>query len=60
MLLPGQTKLSAFSIEEYERYGLLDDVGCIVGVKDDAPAEFKEAYEADKKFYQKMEAEGLD
>ena len=59
MLAPGKMKLASFSIEEYERYGILDDVGCIISVKDDAPAEFKEAFEADKKRVDDMESLGL-
>ena len=53
-------KLKGYSNEEYERYGIFDDLGFIIGVKDDAPAEFKDAYEADKKIFEEMEAKGLD
>ena len=59
MLLPGQTKLEKFSAEDFEKYGVFDDVGDIIGVKDDAPADFKEAYEADKKMYDDALARGI-
>ena len=49
MLLPNEVKLAKFSIEEYEKYGVFDNEGWIVGVKENAPDEFKEAYEWDKK-----------
>ena len=59
LVTPEQVKLSAFSIEEFERYGLFDEDGCIIGVKEDAPPKFKEAYEYDKKKEAEWEALGL-
>lgn len=60
MHVPDDWKLSKFSTEEYRKYGLFDDMGDIIGVKDDAPPEFKEAYEYDKKKEAKWEALGID
>ena len=60
LVTPEQVKLSAFSIEEFERYGLFDEDGCIIGVKDDAPADFKEAYEHDKETEEELAALGID
>ena len=59
MLAVGQTKLEKFSTEELKKYGLFDDVGDIIGVKADAPEEFKEAFEADKKMYDEALARGV-
>ena len=49
MMLPGEMKMVKFSIEEREKYGIFDAEGWLVGVKESAPAEFKEAYEHDEK-----------
>ena len=60
LLAYGQSKLSKFSDEEFEKYGVFDEVDDIVGVKEDAPPEFKEAYEADKKMREELRAQGFD
>ena len=60
MLLPGEMKLAEFSIEERTKYGLFDEDGWLVGVKDDAPKKFKEAYEWDKKRDEEQWAKGID
>ena len=60
MLLPGEMKLAEFSIEEREKYGLFDEDGWLVGVKDDAPSKFKEAYEQDKKRDEERWTKGID
>ena len=57
---PDTFELYKFSPEEFERYGLFDDLGELIGVKDDAPPEFKEAYEHDKELHAKFEALGID
>lgn len=57
---PGTFEMEKFSLEEFEQYGLFDDLGEIIGVKDDAPPEFKEAYEHDKELHAKFEALGID
>ena len=57
---PGTFELEKFTFEEFERYGLFDDLGELIGVKDDAPPEFKEAYEHDKKKRAEFEALGID
>lgn len=59
MKLPGEVKLAKFSTEEYEHYGILDELGCIIGVKENAPEEFKKAFEADKKRADELEKLGL-
>lgn len=57
---PGTFELEKFTFEEFERYGIFDDLGELIGVKDDAPPEFKEAYEHDKKKRAEFEALGID
>ena len=59
MLAPGQTKLEQFSIEVFEKYSIFNDVGDIIGVKDDAPTNFKEAYEHDKKMKDELWEQGF-
>ena len=59
MIAFSESKLAKYTNEECERYGVFDDLGFIIGVKDDAPADFKEAYEADKKMYDDALARGI-
>lgn len=59
MLVPEQTKLAQFSFEDIEKYGVFNDIGDIVGAKDDAPADFKKAYEYDKKLRNELWERGL-
>ena len=54
------TRLAKYTKEELLTYGIFDDMGCLVGIKDDAPPEFKAAYEADKKKDDEWEALGID
>ena len=51
MVAYSELKLVKFSDETVEKYGLFDNWGILIGIKDDAPADFKEAYEHDKKMY---------
>lgn len=60
MFAPGALKLADFSLEEIEKYAILDDMGCIIGVKEDAPPDFKEAYEAAQKLFALWESLGID
>ena len=60
MLAPDEVKLKGYSVEEYEKYCVFDEDGFICGVKDDAPSEFKEAYEHDEKRRKELEALGID
>ena len=60
MHLPDEFKLYQFSDDEYGKYGIFDADGCIIGVKDDAPPEFKEAYEHDMKKRAEPETSGID
>ena len=55
-----ESKLAKYTDKEFEEYGIFDDLGTIIGVKDDAPADFKQAYEEYKEHCQKMEDLGLD
>ena len=60
MLLPNEVKLAKFSIEEHEKYGVFDNEGWLVGVKENAPDEFKEAYEWDEKKNEERWKLGID
>lgn len=60
MLAPDDVKLKGYSVEEYEKYCVFDEDGFICGVKEDAPDEFKEAYEHDKKLQDERDALGID
>lgn len=60
MLLPDEVKMAKFSIEERDKYGVFDEDGFMISVKDNAPAEFKEAYEWDKKRAEERWAKGMD
>ena len=55
-----ESKLALFSVEEFEKYSIFDERGLAIGVKDNAPAEFKAAFEADKKLREKWEELGID
>lgn len=46
-----ESKFWQYPVEYIEKYCLFDEYGSICGTKEDAPPEFKEAYEADKKMY---------
>lgn len=52
--------LMEFSLDEQEKYGILDEDDFLIGVKDDAPVEFKAAYEHDKKQADEQWAAGID
>lgn len=51
MIAPDDAKLFQYPTEDILRYCILDNEGSIIGVKEDAPPKFKEAYEHDKKMY---------
>ena len=55
-----ETRLAEYTQEELLTYGLFDDLGCLVGVKENAPVEFKLAYEADKQKAKEWETLGID
>ena len=55
-----ESKLALFSAEEFEKYSVFDERRLAIGVKDDAPAEFKAAYEHDRKIDEEWEALGID
>ena len=59
MIKPGVLKMMNFSLDEFEKYGVYDEWGELVGVKDDAPADFKEAWAADQKLYDEAEKNGI-
>lgn len=59
MLAFSKSKLAKIPDEIFMKYGVFDEYGDIVGVKEDAPAEFKEAYEHDKKMYDDTLAQGI-
>ena len=56
----GESELDKYTTEDILKHGVFDDMGCLVGIKDDAPADFKVAYEADKKKNKKWEELGID
>ena len=61
MIAPNTLKLFDYSEEEFEKYGQFKDGdGEIIGVKEDAPEDFKKAYEEYEEHNKKMEELGLD
>ena len=60
MMAFSESKMTKYTSMEIRQYGVFDDDGILIGVKEDAPADFKEAYEADKKFRKKWEDAGVD
>ena len=60
MLAPGVLKMVEFTVEEREKYGVFDEDGWLIGIKEDAPAEFKEAWEQDKKIEAELWERGID
>ncbi len=55
-----ESKFWQYPIEEIEQYCLFDEFGSIIGVKETAPADFKKAYEEDKKRSDELEKLGID
>ena len=51
---------NAHTYEEMKKYGVFNSYGFVCGVKEDAPNDFKEAYEEYKEHSKKMEDLGLD
>ena len=60
MIAYSESALAKIPMEDFRKYGIFDEWGTIIGVKDDAPADFKEAYEHDKKIEEEWEALGID
>ena len=60
MFLVNDTKLLHYPFEDLQKYCVFDEDGFMTGVKDDAPSEFKEAYEWDKKRAEEWWAKGID
>ena len=58
MLLASDTKLWQYPVDDIMKYCIFEN-GDIVGVKDDAPAEFKEAYDWEKKKDKERWAAGI-
>ena len=59
MLAISDVELKGYTVDDYEKYCLFDEDGFIAGVKEDAPADFKAAYEHDKKLYEEAEERGI-
>ena len=59
MVAYSELKMVKFSDKEVETYGLFDNWGVLIGVRDDAPADFKKAYEHDKKMYEDAQKRGI-
>ena len=59
MLLASDTKLWQYPVDDIMKYCIFEN-GDIVGVKDDAPAEFKEAYDWEKKKEKERWTKGID
>lgn len=59
MIAFDQLMLAKFNIEEYEEYGLFDEYGSLVGTREDAPDEFKMAYEHDMKMRDEALKKGI-
>ena len=60
MIAFSESALAKYTFEEISVYGVFDEDGVLVGVKEDAPPDFKEAYEKDKKIRENRQALGLD
>ena len=54
-----ENRLRDYSFEDYKKYCLFDEDLIPIGVKEDAPADFKAAYEHDKKLYEEAEERGI-
>ena len=55
-----ESKLAKYEDIESLKYFIFDEYGDLIGVKDDAPPDIKEAYEADKKIDEKWAELGID
>lgn len=60
MMAFSKAKFWQYSEEYFKQYCIYDEEGTLTGVKDDAPEDFKAAYEEEKKHDEKMAALGLD
>ena len=66
-ILKGETKMVAYSElqmvkfrdEEIKKHGVFDNWGFLIGIKEDAPEELKEAWLADKKMYDDAAKKGI-
>ena len=59
MLAPRVLKMTKFTVEECKKYGVFDEDGWLIGVKEDTPANFKEAWSEDQKLYAEAEKKGI-
>ena len=59
MVAYSELQISKFTFEEFDRYVRRDGYGIPIGVKDDAPEEFKKAWLADKKMYDDAAKKGI-
>ena len=61
MIAPNALKIFSYSEEEFRQYGQFKDMdGDLIGVKDDAPDDFKEAYEEYVKHCEEKKLLGID
>ena len=60
MILPDNAKIFCYPKEILAKYGVFDKDGCIIGVKGNAPVDFKSAYDDYKKYREEMEALGIE
>ena len=56
----GESKFWQYPSEERERYCIYSEHGYIIGVKEEAPEEFKEAYAAEEERERKWAELGID
>ena len=59
MLAPEQAKFWCYSWEYFEKYAVFDENDNVIGVKENAPNDFKVAYEEDKKMHDEALQQGI-
>ena len=60
MLAPDEIKLFSYPVEEFEKYGVFDEDGHIIGVKNNASLDFKKDFADYQNYCAKCEVEGID
>ena len=60
MIAYSESKFWQYPLEEIKRYCLHDEYGSVIGVKEDAPADFKAAYAAEEERSREWETLGID
>ena len=55
-----ESRLAKYADVDILKYFIFDECGDLIGVKDDAPPDIKEAYEADKKISDEWATLGID